>query len=220
MIQVVIFDMDGLMIDSEPIQSLAFEEVIKSLGNVPQKSLNGLVQTLGITERENWIKLKSQYEIGESVDTLVALRFPVYLELLSKHIQAMPGLYDLLELLKKKQMKLAVASSSRLEIIHAALGAISCESYFDILVSGTEVKSGKPYPDIFLKVASILKVDPSVCIVLEDSENGVIAGQKAGMKVIAVKNQYTAEHDFSLANVVLGSLSEFRNYLLEKKFLI
>lgn len=120
----------------------------------------------------------------------------------------MPGLYELLERLKQKKIMLAVASSSGLEIIHAVLKAISCESYFDLLVSGTEVKRGKPYPDIFLKVASVLRVDPSECLVLEDSESGVVAGRKAGMNVIAVANQYTAEHDFSLANVVLGSLSQ------------
>ena len=118
----------------------------------------------------------------------------------------MPGLIELLALFKKNLISMAVASSAPLNQITFILKNLSITDYFQTFVSVEDVKRGKPYPDVFLEAAKQLKVDPKYCLVLEDAESGVKAVKAAGMKVIAVQNNYTANQDHSKADKVVNSL--------------
>jgi HAD superfamily hydrolase (TIGR01509 family) len=206
MVEAVIFDMDGLMVDSEPIQSESFETVLREHGVEPRQNDLGVIQTIGVTALDNWKILHSEYNLSPSLSLkeLVARKREVYAELLRGHIPPMPGLLPLIAMLEQQRIKKAVASSSSLghiSIVTAKLGLT-----FDAIVSGEHVKRGKPHPDIFLKAAELLHVQPSRCVVLEDAESGVNGGKAAGMKVIAVPSRFTSDHDFDNANAVVPSL--------------
>ena len=208
MVKAVIFDMDGVMIDSEPIQSKAFAEVLKQYKKEPQYNEEGIVQTVGIRSRDNWERLKAKYNIDEETNILIEKRRQIYQKLLKSEIKPMPGLINFLKLLKKHNLKIAVASSSNIKHIMLVLSSLNIAYYFDVIVSGESVKKGKPYPDIFLETAVQLKITPVECLVLEDAELGVLAGKKAGMKVIAVPNKFTKKHDFSKADLIVDSLEK------------
>jgi HAD superfamily hydrolase (TIGR01509 family) len=206
MVKAVIFDMDGLMVDTEPIQSESFELVLKEHGVEPRRNKFGVVQTIGVTALDNWKILRLQYGLlNVDLDELVARKRQIYSELLAGRIAPMPGLLDLIATLDQQRVKKAVASSSSLHHIGMVVESLGIES-FDVLASGEHVERGKPHPDIFLRAAELLDVQPQECVVLEDAESGVNGGKAAGMKVIAVPNRFTLEHDFANAHAVVASL--------------
>lgn len=207
MIKAVIFDMDGLMIESENLQSQAFGIIIKQYEIDPIKQVNGLIQTPGLSERANWEILKKKHNLKEDTDILIKKRNPIYLDILKKNIVSKPSLIELIKLLKNEQILLAVASSSGIEHIESVLGKLKITKEFNVVVSGQFIKNSKPAPDIFLEAAKQLGVKPSECLVLEDAESGVEAGSRAGMKVIAVPNKYTKDHNLSRANLIVNSLN-------------
>ena len=206
MIEAVIFDMDGLMIDSEPIQSQSFETVLKEYGREPICDDQGIVQIVGVSARDNWSLLKKRYGIEEDIQILIEKKRAAYISLLRKGVVPMPGLSSLLDHLRDHQVKKAIGSSSSKEHIDLVVTQLNLQRDFDVLVSGEQIKRGKPAPDIFLEIASQLHVSPTDCIVLEDAFSGVEAGKNAGMKVIAVPNRFTARHDFTRADKVVLSL--------------
>lgn len=208
MFQAAIFDHDGLMVDSEPIQSEAFAEVIRMYGEEPIIGKSGLVQTAGLRESENWEAIMKTHGFQEAVDVLTAKRTACYTRLLKTRIKMQPGLIGLLGLLRAHGIKMALGSSGQPEHIDLSLQTLALKPYFAALVCGTQVKRSKPAPDIFLEAAAAIMVNPADCIVFEDAELGVIAGKAAGMKVIAVPNRYTEEQDFSAADLVVPSLEE------------
>ena len=207
MIESVIFDMDGLMIETEHLQSQAFEHVLRGHGIEPQFNEDGVIQTVGLTARDNLVIFKEKHGIDEGVDTLLSKKQAVYGELLKQNIAPKEGLLDLIKALKQGNLRLAVASSSSLEHIELVLKELGVSEDFDTVVSGETVSRGKPHPDIFLEAAKRLNVQPGNCVVFEDAESGVVAAKAAGMKVIAIPNMYTKSHDFSKADVVLPSLT-------------
>ena len=206
MIKAVIFDMDGLMIESENLQSEAFGIIIKKYEINPIKQANGLIQTPGLSERANWEILKKKHNLKEDTDILIKKRNPIYLDILKKNIVSKPGLIKLIKLLKNEQVLLAVASSSGIEHIESVLGKLVITKEFNAVVSGQFIKNSKPAPDIFLEAAKQLGVKTNECLVLEDAESGVEAGHRAGMEVIAVPNKYTKDNDFSKADLTVKSL--------------
>jgi len=208
MTQAVLFDMDGLIIDNEPLHSKAFEIVLKLYGKKPRFNENGLVQILGIGGKENWKLLKKIYQLSEDEEVLLQKKRIIYLDLLKQNIKPMPGLLKLLKFLKKKRIKMAIASSASLSHIELITKSLGIRHYFKAIISGESVMRGKPDPDIYLKAAKLLKVKPYVCLVLEDTERGVIAGKRARMKVIAVPTKYTKHLNFSQADKVVRSLEE------------
>jgi len=216
MIKAVIFDMDGLMIDSEKIQSKAFETLISIYKKKPILNTLGIIQTIGMTSKENWKRLKIKHNIDENLEKLINERRIIYEKLLSSNIKPMPGLIKLLKLLQNHNLKMAIASSSNLNIINLVLSNLQIKKYFQVITSGDEVKRSKPHPEIFLKTAKKINIDPKDCLVLEDSQLGVEAAIKAGMKVIAVPNKYTIKHNFSGADLIVNSLNENKiiNYIL------
>jgi GMP synthase (glutamine-hydrolysing) A subunit len=214
MIKAVIFDMDGLMIDSEPIQSKSFEMILKEHGHEPIFHDNGLVQKVGLKSKENWEFLKERHGFDEDTDTLVEKKRKVYIDILKENIKPMPGLFELIKLLKEKKVKLAVASSSNLPQIELVLQELGIFEDFDIVVSGEWVEKSKPHPEIYILTAKQLEVEPKDCVALEDSIVGVISASEAGVKVIAVPTSSTEKEDFSKANLIVRYQLGYTNNIM------
>ena len=184
MIKAVIFDLDGLLVDTELLQSQAYEVILKAYGHKPKRNENGIVHTVGLIAKNNWENLKKQHNIEEEVELLLEKRRQVYFEMVKKIKKPMTGVKSLLSLLKKNKIKMAIASSSQKEYILSILDNLNLTKYFEAIISFEEVPRPKPAPDIYLEAAKRLNVEASFCLVLEDSESGVNSGKNAGMKVI------------------------------------
>lgn len=214
MIKAVIFDMDGLMVDTEPLYSKAMSEVAAKRGKcftleIKQKLMGRLaIDSLTI--------FREQLGLNESPQELLAEREEIYGKLLSQNVSPMPGLFKLLELLNKLKIRKAIASSSKRKWIDLIINKLGIIEQFEIIVSGEEIKQGKPHPEIYLLVAQKLNLNPEECLVLEDAISGVSAAKSAKMKCIAVPNQFTQGVDFSLTDLVVNSLEEIDEPLLKK----
>lgn len=210
--EAVIFDMDGVLIDSEPLHLELEEEIFKEIGaNVSLEEHNSFV---GTTSHYMWEYVINKYNIPHTVDELVEMDRKRYFEYILKHddaVKPIEGVDELVKELYSKKMRLAVASSSPIEVIKLVVKRLKLESYFDELVSGDFVKRSKPYPDIFLYASEKLNVVPEKCIVIEDSNNGVMAAKSAGMKVVGFINPNSGNQDINMADVVIRSFSEL-NY--------
>lgn len=202
---IIIFDMDGLMIDSELTQSISFKKVLEKHGI---KIREKIVQVLGVKVIENLEILKKKYQIKASTKQLFKEKNQIYDRLLKGKITTMPDLFGLIKLLKKAKFRLALASSSNHHHIQLVLKRLNLTNCFEATFSGEQVKKGKPNPEIYLKTAQKLGVRPDCCLVLEDAETGVKAAKNAKMKCIAIPNQYTRSQNFSRADLIVDSLRE------------
>ncbi|HWP56885.1 MAG TPA: HAD family phosphatase [Candidatus Acidoferrales bacterium] len=211
MITAVIFDLDGLLADTEPVHCRAYQDVLERAGARLTESdyIEHWVRAgKGIAE---WIAARRLGHDPLELRRRKALR---YLELLPLHLRAMDGGRELLARLHGRK-KLALASSSYRDAVDAVLAGLEIGHYFAAVVSGLDVKNVKPAPDIFLAAAARLGAAPRECLVVEDAEKGVLAAYEAGMRCIAVPNDYTRHHDFSKATRVCSSLREISLELID-----
>jgi HAD superfamily hydrolase (TIGR01509 family) len=188
MIEAIIFDMDGVLVDSEPIHTK-----IEKL----QFLMNGLTiyeeehqQFLGTAADAMWKKIAERHVLKIPIEELIEQNRTESLRFFDElaEIPVMPGLIELLEKLKKKNYPMAVASSSFPEIIDLILVKTGLKEYFQVIVSGEEAGKSKPEPDVFLLAALKLGVNPKNCLVIEDSKNGIKAAQAAGMICVAYQS--------------------------------
>lgn len=212
-IKAVIFDMDGLMIDSEPYHQKAFDQVLKKYGSSLSTEENNRYVGLGDTAAA--VDIISRKKLQVSVEDLLAQKELVYLELLQSSITQNKGLLDLLDFLRRNTILSAIASGSSITEIEAVIKHLHIEEYFDFYCSSTQVPQRKPAPDIFLYAAEHLGVSPSECIILEDAPSGLQAGIAANIPVIIVPSQETKDKDFSKANHVAASLSDVPELLVK-----
>lgn len=209
MIRAVIYDMDGLIIDSEPIWREAEKEVFETVG--VQLSDEMCFETVGLRIEEvveHWHRHfpwnnRSKETIKEEIIARV-------IELILKKGKALPGLYSSLDFLKGQQVRIALASGSHFVIIASVLDKLNIREYFTIIHSAQEEQFGKPHPAVFLSTAHKLNVHPSECLVLEDSFNGVVAAKAARMKVVAIPEDiHRGELRFHAADYIFETLEEF-----------
>jgi HAD superfamily hydrolase (TIGR01509 family) len=207
MIKAVIFDLDGVLIDSEPLHCIADKQLLKDLGvETPEKYFDRFA---GWTDSAMWGAIKSDYRISKTIDELKEMQVPIKLKLLRESdLKAIPGILDLLEAIKMEHLPIGIASSSPRPFIEAVVEKIGVAQYPAIIVSGAEVERSKPEPDIFLKAARLLHVDPSECLVVEDSKSGTIAAKKAGMTCIGYLNVNSGNQDLSLADFIVSNIEE------------
>jgi HAD superfamily hydrolase (TIGR01509 family) len=208
MFKALIFDMDGVLIDSEPLHNKIEQDMLKELSVNLSPEEHYKFAGMGI---EIWDILEKRYGYNRkvSVDELYTEKTTRYLKALtSKPILPIDGLNELVSHAKGKGMVLAVASSSSLYNIDLVLKAIGLEQYFSLVVSGEQVPRNKPFPDIYLKTAELLNMAPGECIVVEDSANGVRSAKAAGMFCIGFRNMSSGYQDISPADVIVDSLSE------------
>jgi HAD superfamily hydrolase (TIGR01509 family) len=212
-LKAVIFDMDGVIVDSEPIESLAWEKVLIEYKRKPIYTKAGLIHEVGAASYKDIMTRHNLLE--EDTETIKIKKRAIFEELVVKDLTFMPGMESLLDRIKKEEIKLAVASTRNEQQVKLVINKLGLEKLFSVIAGFSEKVRRKPFPDIFLKAASELKVAPSFCVVIEDSGAGVLAGKSAGMKVIAVPNKYTKHQDFSKADKVVKSLSEITMSLLQ-----
>jgi HAD superfamily hydrolase (TIGR01509 family) len=204
MISTIIFDLDGLIADTEPLHCRAYQIAFAERGvelNANEYAEHWVRNGKGIVD---WVESR-----GLDLDPhgLRVRKSEHYLTLLESSLRPMEGAMELLEALQGIR-RMALASSSYRDAIDGVLAGLQIAPYFEAIVSGLDVANVKPSPDIFLKAARDLAVDPSECLVLEDAEKGVIAAHRAGMRCVAVPNDFTKHHDFSMATRVCSSLRE------------
>lgn len=205
MLKAFIFDMDGVIIDSEPLHFETDKMVMKEFGvEVSDEELTSFV---GTTNPYMWSVLLEKYKLSTSVEELLELQNKYKSQMFGQSkLSPIEGITELILNLRERGAYIGLASSSSRQFITMILKALNIYHYFDVIVSGEEVINSKPAPDIFLKAAQELQVDPENCIVLEDSENGVIGAKAAGMKCIAFKNPNSGIQDLTQADCIVPTL--------------
>jgi beta-phosphoglucomutase family hydrolase len=212
MIKAVIFDMDGLMIDSEPFHYQAFAKVLQAYGKqLTEETFNSLYP--GISDIDQANDMVQRYDLPVSPEQLAAEKQTAYYALLEETITPKPGLMSLLQYLQEQNYLMAIASSSSLEEIQRVVDGLHIAPYITTICSAEEVAHGKPAPDIFLLAASRLGVDPSECLVLEDAPSGIWAAKDASMLRYAIPSEQTKDQNFAGANRILFSLRDVPNVL-------
>jgi len=207
-LKAVIFDMDGVIIDSEPIHRKVVKDLFKHLEiSVPVKLLDSFV---GASSKQMWTKLKNKYKLQQSIAELTRMQRDRYINyfnylLLQKKIKPIPGIIELIKDLSRNKTRLALASSSPIKNIDLVLEVFKLERFFAAKVSGEEVNSGKPAPDIFIHALKCIGVRAEDCIVIEDSKNGVEAAKSAKIKCIGFYNVNSRKQDLSCADIIIDS---------------
>lgn len=203
----IIFDMDGVLLDSEPVHMEVERRLFEQLKiKVTEKLHHSFV---GMAPRRMWEITKKEFQLLQEVDELLELDKTTRLEaFMDLEIKASEHLETLLADLKKNNFSLSIASSSPKKLIELITERLQIRHYFDILISGEEVENGKPHPDIFLKAASFYQKAPKFFTVIEDSTNGILAAKAAGMKCIAYRNPNSGKQDLSKADLIIDSFSE------------
>jgi len=214
-IETVMFDLDGLLADTEELHVRAYHEVAKHLGIILTDEY--MHSFIGLSTAENVKKIIRDFKIQQfNFNDIIKLRYENYYKIIScTPLYPMEGAGECLERVKIKGLKKGLVTSSLRE---HALGVLeNIKKYsdglqkllsFDFMIFGDEIKHPKPSPDIYKQASLLANSIPSKCLALEDSEAGVISAKRAGMKVIAVPNYHTRNQNFDLADMVLPSLKE------------
>ena len=214
-IRAVILDMDGLMLDTEPLYKLAWQAAAAEVGcPIDDRSYARLV---GRPTEDCEQELVAQFGLAFPLDRFRA-RWPGLwqAEVAASGIQRKPGLSGLLAFLDAQGVPVAVATSSDTEYATFSLRHAGLEGRFRVLVTGDEVARGKPAPDIYLEAARRLRVAAAACIALEDSEAGILAANRAGMRALLIPDRSRpSEAAVQAAFRVLGSLREAHDLVAE-----
>jgi HAD superfamily hydrolase (TIGR01509 family) len=200
----ILFDMDGVLMDSEPLHQRATQFVLgdRSRSFTDRDNL----AFVGATDPEMFRVLRILFDIDTPTAELVNRKREHLIHLVRTEGRPLLGVPDVLLRLRETGLRLGLVSASARPVIDAVLHAVELHGAFDTVVSGDEVARGKPAPDGYLMAARRLATDPERCLVVEDSRNGVLAGKAAGMIVAAVPGSTTQGQDFSPADLILPSL--------------
>lgn len=203
----IIFDMDGVLLDSEPMHQEIIYETFQLEGIPFDKAY---IQTLtGMSAFPMWEKVKRDAQRSESVEELIKFHRDYFFKRLPEvKVPLVPHVKDVLEKFKNEGKHLSLASSSGRKLIDIFTQQTNIAHYFEVIMSGDDVKYSKPNPEIFLKVAQWYGLPATQFTVIEDSTNGVKAAKSANMKCIGFDNPLSGGQDLSQADLLIHSMQE------------
>ena len=208
MLKAIIFDMDGVIIDSEPIHTEIAIAVMQDFGGKPT-SEEIYDEFVGVTNREMWSILRERHKLNVSLDQLMEKHREYKIKrFFNEPVPPIDGIEDLMRLAKSRGLKIALATSSPKYFAEHILKSAGLSEYFDALVTADDISHGKPDPEIYLKAAQILGLDPGSCVAVEDAFLGIQSAKDAGMRVIAFKNPNSGNQDTSRADFVVSSIRD------------
>lgn len=211
MIEAVIFDMDGVLIDSEPLWRQAEIELFAELGvHVTEEEAR---QTMGFRIDETVAYWHARRPWPDADLPALATRIvDRVVELVAEKGEPLPGVEHAVAVCRERGLRLAVASSSWTGLVTAVLRRLGVDDAFDVVRSAADEPYGKPHPGVFLTTAALLDVDPRRCLVIEDSVNGMVAAVAARMRCVVIPERWDPR--FVLAHAVLDSLHDIEEALL------
>lgn len=209
MLKAVLFDVDGTLVDTEKVQSDAYGQVLEQYGHpTTELTEHGTIHIPGETTNATWERLKERHGITEETEKLASLKRLAAMGLINAGVVPMDGAIELIKQLHEKGAKIALVSSAKEERLSMIIASLGLGDYIDAAISENDVSHVKPDPEPYTAAAHKLGVLPDECLVIEDAEVGVASGKAAGMKVVAVPNEYTKRMNFSIADMRVGSLGE------------
>lgn len=208
--QAVIFDLDGLLVDTEPLHRRVFNAMLARHGveyEIQDEEYGRAF--VGISQRENSEYLIARFGIRASAEELTREHCDAYERIVAdpQHLTLMPGARTLLDQLHARALPLAIASGSPRAQVETIVRGLGLASLFRAIATGSDVTNGKPAPDVYLRACEQLRADAARCLALEDSASGAAAAKAAGLRVIVVPNRYTQHQDLTLADARVENLA-------------
>lgn len=212
-ISAVIFDLDGLLVDSEPLQIHAWREYLARHEAVLTPEM--LVEMYGLRLTDSSEVVVRMLDLPVTALEIARDRDALFLELVPGNIAPRRGAREIVSELHRRGVPIALATSGHRRYVDLALESAAIPRVFDVEITGELVQRGKPDPETFLKAAEGLGIHPELCLVLEDSPNGVKAAKRAGVICVAIPNDDTEGFDLTMADAVLGGLDEVLAWMEE-----
>ena len=207
----VVFDLDGLMVDSEPLAEWAWNQVLARYGQQMDSETFRVILGLRVVDSARIVC--ERLGLAVSPEEALAERERAFLEAVPTRLQTRPGLYALVDELDHRGLALGLATSGHRRYVDLALETIGLEHRFRAVATGGSVKRGKPAPDIFYLSVERLGVDPAGCLALEDSVLGARSAQAAGMRCVVVPNEWSTGSEFPDGCRLFSSLNDVREAL-------
>jgi len=215
-LKAVLFDMDGVIVDTEPLHRKAYFKMFASFGADVSDEL--YAQFAGASTRKVCQTVIDRFGLHQSFEELQNLKRAYFKELFYEDaaFDLIPGVRNLIEHYHENQIKLVLASSASPTTIEMVFEKFGLDPYFVGKISGAELKESKPHPEIFLRAAEIAGESIENCMVIEDSTNGILAAHRAGIFCAGFKSEHTHGQEYDLANIVVSDFKELEmNYLKE-----
>ncbi len=210
----ILFDMDGVLVDSEPLFHKAVNMMVERCGAAPITEEENNRYLLGTTVEETWVRVKELRDVPQTPAELLAGYNEVVKEVLRSDLTARPGVRELIAEANRRGLPIAVASSSLREWVNLKLSVIGLTDAFPVKLGGDDIENGKPAPDIYIKAAQLIGLEASECIAIEDSPIGLAAASSSGAYTICTLTDSTRHLDLSDADVIIENLEEFDYSLL------
>jgi len=211
-VRAVVFDLDGLLVDSEPLQIAAWQAFLVGYG---KRLDDGLLNELfGLRLRDSARLMIDRLDLPLTLEQVITERDAIFLDSLAGQLRAMPGAPELVAELAERGVPRALATSGHRHYVERALAEIGLAGMFPVLVTAEDVEQGKPAPDCYRLAADWLGLPPEACLALEDAPLGVRAARAAGLRCLAIPNEHTRSlPGLEEADAILPSLHEVLPWL-------
>ena len=208
MLKAVLFDMDGVIVDTEPLHHKAYQKMFGKVGiEVSSEMYEGFTgqSTYGIC-----VQLCTYFNLEQDPQELVQIKRNYFTKLFfeDNDLQLIDGVEELINDYFKQGLTLIVASSASMFTINNVMKRFNLDRFFSNKLSGADLKASKPHPEIFINAAKAANALPNECFVIEDSTNGIKAAKRAGIYCVAYKSEHSKNQDYTLADMVISDYNE------------
>jgi len=214
MLKAVLFDMDGVIVDTEPLHFKAYHQMFDDVSIYVSEDLYKTFTGKSTLEICN--TLCENFQLTKSPEELVAIKRKHFEYLFNndRDLQLLDGVLELIKDYHKHQLTLILASSASMPNINRIFKRFDLDQYFKAKLSGADLKASKPHPEIFIKAAEASGFEKHECIVIEDSTNGIEAAKSAGIFCVGFKSPHSIHQDYSKADMVISAFSEIHYELI------